>query len=59
MWFEKLLTKNTLKMCKNGQNHEEKWPPLKGTSEPSEVDSGDKYFDKIKGFKNKRSIKRG
>ena len=31
---------------------------MKGPSEPSEVDSEDKYFDKIKGFKNKRSIKR-
>ena len=30
---------------------------MKGPSEPSEVDSKDKYFDKIKGFKNKRSIK--
>ena len=54
-----MLIKNTLKCIKYGQNHEEKWPPVKGPSEPSEVDSEDKYFDKIKDFKNKRSIKRG
>ena len=40
-------------MQKDDQNHEEKWPPVKGPSEPSEVDSGDKYFDKIKGLKTK------
>ena len=45
-------------MKKDDQNHEEKRPPMKRPSEPSEVDS-DKYFDKIKGFKNKRSIKKG
>ena len=46
-------------MKKDDQNREEKWPPLKEPSEPSEDDSRDKYFDKIKGFKNKRSIKGG
>ena len=30
-----------------------KWPPVWGASEPSEVDSEDKYFDKIKGLKTK------
>ena len=30
---------------------------MKGPSEPSKVDSGDKYFDKIEGFENKSAIK--
>ena len=46
-------------MRKDGQNFEEKWPPVKGPSKPSEVDSENKYFDKIEGFENKKSIKRG
>ena len=32
---------------------------MKGPSEPSEVDSENKYFDKIEGFENKKSIKKG
>ena len=34
-------------MKKDGQNPEEKWPPVKGPSEPSEDNSGDKYLDKM------------
>ena len=34
-------------------------PLCKDLVEPSEVDSEDKYFNKIKGFENKRSIKKG
>ena len=44
-------------MQKDGQNREEKCPPVKEPSEPSEADSEDKYFDKIKGFRNKISMK--
>ena len=37
-------------MRKDGQNRKEKWPPIKEPIELYEVDSENKYFDKIKGF---------